>query len=82
MSKKVELFLEKTIDKKLKVKINIKDKELFGKDAYLKLYSYVEVIDSRPVNDSKKLYKKKFIIDEFEKLFIIDLKKYRVFSYN
>ena len=61
MSKKAELFLEKTHDKKLKVKIVINDKKLLGKNAYLKLSSSVEVIDSRPVNGSKKLYKKNLL---------------------
>jgi hypothetical protein len=67
MYKKVEISFEKTSDNKLKVIISINDKTLLGKKAYLKLYSFVDVKDSRPVNKSKVLHKKKFLISDFKK---------------
>lgn len=69
------------VDKKLKSIIDISDSSLYGKKATLKLISKVNVIDSRAINSNKVLFNKSFIIDSSTHDEIIDLTKYKKFSY-
>jgi hypothetical protein len=54
---------------------------LYGKKATFRLISKVNVIDSRAVDSTKILFKKNFVIDSSIHDLIIDLTKYKNFSY-
>lgn len=79
-SNKIKI-INSVLDKKLKSTIDINDSSLYGKKATFRLISKVNVIDSRAVDSTKILFKKNFVIDSSIHDLIIDLTKYKNFSY-
>jgi len=71
----------KVVNKKLECLIDINDRELYWKTAKFRLISEVRVIDSDPVNERKILFKKSFTVTSWLEKVIIDLSKYKNFSY-
>ena len=80
ISKKIKINNE-VIDGKLKSTINVVDRELYWKNAKFRLVSEVKVIDNRPVDSRKVLFKKNFTVNSWVDEIIIDLKKYKNFTY-
>lgn len=80
ISKKIKIT-NKVVNGKLKSIIDINDKELYKKNAKFRLVSEVKVIDSNPVDSRKVLFKKSFVVESWIEEIIIDLKKYKNFSY-
>lgn len=68
--------------KKLKSTVDIFDKSLYWKNAVFKLISKVNVYDSRAINKQKVLYRKNFIVNSSINDFLLDLSKYKNYSYN
>ncbi len=79
-SKKIKIT-NKVVNKKLECLVDINDRELYWKTAKFRLVSEVKVIDSSPVDSRKVLFKKKFTVDSWIEKIIIDLSKYKNFSY-
>jgi len=69
------------VNKKLNCTIDVDDIDLYGKEATLKLISRVKVSDSRAVNEQKVLFTKKYTIDSGSNNILINLNKYKNFSY-
>jgi hypothetical protein len=79
-SRKIKI-INKVVNKKLECLVDVNDRELYWKNAKFRLISEVKVIDSSPVDSKKVLFKKNFTVNSGVEKIIIDLSKYKNFSY-
>ncbi len=80
-SKKIKIINNISNNGLLKCIVDIYDKELYKKNAVLRLISEVIVIDSRPVNSKKVLFKHNFVVNSWVEEIEIDIKKYKNYTY-